>query len=723
MNLPIPSDKPFEPERYELDEKPRFHFDLSRRAFVQILGAGLVVTASGGVSFAQRGSRRGSAPKTIVARLHLGEDGIVTVLTSKVEVGQGSRTQITQAVAEELRVPVERVRLIMADTDLCPNDGGTFGSLTTPRTVPAVRKTAAAARELLAEAASRSWGVDRSAVKAGGGAIGHAASRRRIAYAELAASDKLTEAYKEEMSGDIELTAVDEWKVLGTPVAKPTNRAIVTGTQKYPSDITRPGMLYGKVLRPPSYGATLLNVDLAPAQEMKGVVAVRDGQFVACAAPTSYQAAQAIEAISKTAQWETTTQPSSEDLSEYLREHAHTGEGGTRRPRARSKGDVDGALKDAHTTLRASYDVAYIQHVPMEPRAAMAEWKDGKLTVWTGSQRPSGVRGELSQAFGVPSDKVRVIIPDTGGGFGGKHTGEAAVEAARLARAAERPVAVHWTREEEFTWAYFRPAGVIDVAAGLDGKGSLVAWDFTNMNSGASALESPYAIPNARTTFQYSDSPLRGGSYRCLAATANTFARESFMDELAGEAGADPLAFRLNHLEHPRLRAVLEAAASAFGWKDAIRKTEKNVGVGLAVGTDKGGYVAACVEVAVGPRSRIEVRRLTQAFECGAIQNPANLRSQVEGCIVMGLGGALSEAMQFKDGKILNATLKEYEVPRFKDVPELDIHLLDRPDLPSAGAGESPIIAVAPAIGNALFRATGRRLRSLPLQAALSREA
>ena len=722
MNLPIPRDEPFEPERYELEEQPRFQFDLSRRAFVQILGAGILVTSSGGVTFAQR-SRRASGPKTVIARLHIGEDGVITVLTSKVEVGQGARTQITQAAAEELRVPVDRIRLIMADTEICPNDGGTFGSLTTPRTVPSVRKAAAAARDLLMDAACRSWGVNRNSVEADDGVVVHQASGRRITYAELAASDKLIEAFEEDMGGEIELTAVDEWKVLGTPVAKPTDREIVTGTLKYPSDITRPGMLYGKVLRPPSYGATLRDVDLSPAEAMDDVVAVRDGQFVGCAAPTSYLAAQAIEAIAKTAQWETTKHPSSEELYEYLREHAHTGEGGTRRPRARSTGDVDKSLKDARTTLRASYDVAYIQHVPMEPRAAIAEWNDGKLTVWTGSQVPSRVRTDLSRAFGVPNDRVRVIIPDTGGGFGGKHTGDAAVEAARLARTAERPVAVHWTREEEFTWAYFRPAGVIDVAAGLDRKGALVAWDFTNINSGASALGSPYAIPNVRTTFQYCDSPLREGSYRCLAATANTFARESFMDELAGETGADPLAFRLDHLEHPRLRAVLEAAVSAFGWEDALRKTEKNVGVGLAVGTEKGGYVAACVEVAIGPRSRIQVRRLTQAFECGAIQNPANLRSQVEGCIIMGLGGALSEAMEFKDGKILNPTFKKYEVPRFKDLPEMDIRLLDRPDLPSAGAGESPIIAVAPAIGNAVFRATGKRLRSLPLQAALGREA
>ncbi len=343
--------------------------------------------------------------------------------------------------------------------------------------------------------------------------------------------------------------------------------------------------------------------------------------------------------------------------------------------------------------------------------------------MWTGSQAPNRVHSQLAEEFDLPEERVRVIIPDTGGGFGGKHSGETAVEAARLARAARRPVSLRWSRQEEFMWAYFRPAALIEVAAGLDDTGALVAWDFTNINSGGSALETPYDLPAARHQFRSSDSPLRTGSYRCLAATANNFARESFMDELAAAAGIDPLAFRQAYLRNDRLRAVLETAAKRFRWNERKKNREPNVGVGLACGTEKGSYVAACAEVHVDRnRGEINVRHVCQVFECGAVLNPANLRSQVEGCIIMGMGAALSEEIQFENGKILNARFSGYRVPRFADVPELDIHLLDRPDLDSLGGGETPIIAVAPAVANAVFDATGIRVRSMPIRDAALRQ-
>jgi isoquinoline 1-oxidoreductase len=311
-------------------------------------------------------------------------------------------------------------------------------------------------------------------------------------------------------------------------------------------------------------------------------------------------------------------------------------------------------------------------------------------------------------------------VPDTGGGFGGKHSGEVAVEAARLALAAKKPVSVRWSREDEFTWAYFRPAGVIDVAGGLDDKGTLVAWEHINFNSGNSAIATPYAIPNAVTEFKACDKPpLRSGSYRALASTANAFARESFMDELAALAGVDPLEFRLQHLKNERLRAVLMAAVDSFGWKTSWKKnsSRQKIGVGLACGTEKASYVATCARIEVDERSgTFRVLKATTAFECGAIQNPANLKAQVDGCVIMGLGGALREEMRFKEGKILNAHFSQYQVPRFKDVPELETVLVNRTDLPSVGAGETPIIGIAPAIANALFNATQVRIRSLPIR-------
>jgi isoquinoline 1-oxidoreductase len=353
----------------------------------------------------------------------------------------------------------------------------------------------------------------------------------------------------------------------------------------------------------------------------------------------------------------------------------------------------------------------------METRVALAEWTDGKLTVWTGTQNPFGYQRELAQALHVPNESVRVIVPDFGGGFGGKHTGEAAVEAARLARGAGRPVLLKWTREEEFTWAYFRPAAVIDLEASLDNKGALTSWHAVNINSGGSALETPYRAGKAKTRSISSKAPLRHGSYRALAATANNFARESFMDELAASAGVDPLDFRLAHLDNPRLRAVLEAAAKRFNWRERVKQKKPDTGIGLACGTEKGSYVAACAEITLDRQEgKIVVRRVCEVFECGAILNPNNLLSQVQGAIIMGLGPALREEMRFADGEIKNPRFGKYLPPRFSDVPEMDIHLLDRPDLSSAGGGETPIIAIAPAIANALFHATGERVREMPIR-------
>jgi isoquinoline 1-oxidoreductase len=311
-----------------------------------------------------------------------------------------------------------------------------------------------------------------------------------------------------------------------------------------------------------------------------------------------------------------------------------------------------------------------------------------------------------------------------GGGFGGKHTAEAAVEAARLARAAGKPVSVRWTREEEFRWAYCRPAALVECRGGLNARGALEAWDFTSVNPGGAAVGTPYAVPNVRIASVGTDSPLPQGSYRCLGATANNFARESFMDELAAAAGADPLEFRLAHLENPRLRAVLERAAKEFGWAARRKRVTPDLGVGLACGTEKNSVVAACVEVRLDrAKGAIAVTEIGEAFECGPILNPANLLSQVQGCIVMALGGALTEELEFRDGRILNPRFSRYRVPRFQDVPRIDVHLVENRDIPPAGGGETPIIATAPAIANAVFAASGVRLRSMPLRGQALRRA
>jgi isoquinoline 1-oxidoreductase len=704
-----------EPERYELLEAAGGGFEATRREFLRLVGGGLVVLCllSEGEDEAEaqqpgRGRRRGGGaqPREISAWLHIAEDGTVTAHTGKAEVGQDIRTSLSQAVADELRIPLESVRLVMADTAVVPFDMGTFGSRTTPTMSVQLRRAAAAARERLVALAAEEWKADRSKLEAAGGKVADPSSGKSAAYGALTHGRKLVEA----IAADVPLTPAEKWTVAGRPAAKVNGRDFVTGRHKYASDVNRPGMLHGKVLRPPAYNARLKSVNLARAKAMPGVVVVRDGDFIGVAAPDEPTAARALAAIE--AEWTQPEHPVSDsNLYEALRQHARGGPA-----RATSVAEAAGSASGDERTREATYTIAYIAHAPLEPRTAVAEWEGEKLTVWTGSQRPFGVRTELVQALGIPEDRVRVIVPDTGAGYGGKHTGEAAVEAARLARGVGKPVKRLWTREEEFTWAYFRPAGVIDARGSVGKDGKLASWDFHNYNSGGSGVETPYDVPRPRrqSAFHASESPLRQGSYRALASTANHFARESLMDELAADLGIDPLEFRLRNLKNDRLRAVFQAAAERFGWGKNNKSAGR--GCGIAGGTEKGGYIATCAEVEVDrARGQVKVVRLVSAFECGAVVSPDFLANQVEGALIMGLGGALFEAIRFEGGRIKNPRFSRYRVPRFSDTPEIDVVLLDRKDLPSAGAGETPIVAVAPAIANAIHAACGVRLRSLPL--------
>jgi isoquinoline 1-oxidoreductase len=705
-----------EPERYELTDGPAYHFELARRDFFKALGGGLLIVFAlkGALAQDESGGRRGGGnrggggalPQEVSAWLHVGDDGAVTAYTGKVEMGQGIRTSLAQAVAEELRAPLESVRLLMGDTDQTPYDQGTFGSRSTPTMNPQLRRAAAAAREMLIDLAADRLKVERESLVAAGGRVTHPPTKRSLGYGELAKGLTFVKA----IDAGVALTPADKWEVLGKSAPKVTGRAVVTGKHRYTSDMKRPGMLYGKVLRPSAIGATLSSVDTKGAEAMAGVVVVRDGEFVGVAAPTTQTASQALAAIRP--EWKTTPQPSSEEIFDYFKKNASEEGGRGARPEY-VRGSISDGLAAAKQKLEGKYTVAYIAHAPLEPRAAVAEWTSGKLTVWTGTQRPFGVRGELAEAFRIPETQVRVIVPDTGSAYGGKHTGEAAVEAARLAKAAGRPVKLVWTREEEFTWAYFRPGGLIEVKSGAADDGRVTAWEFHNYNSGAAGIRAPYDIAHQRIEFHQTHSPLRQGSYRALAATANNFARETHMDELARALKLEPLELRRRNLKDERLVAVLEAAAKAFGWGKSARVAGR--GVGLACGNEKGGYVATCAEVAVDGAGGVKVLRVVTAFECGAIVNPDGLKNQVEGAIIQGLGGALFESVEFRDGHVLNPRFSLYRVPRFGDVPALETVLLDRKDLPSAGAGESPLIALAPALGNAIFDATGVRLRSLPL--------
>ncbi|HXV63975.1 MAG TPA: molybdopterin cofactor-binding domain-containing protein [Vicinamibacteria bacterium] len=707
-------DPAYEPERYELDESARYHFDFDRRTFLRTAGTGIVVwLAVDDVIGAQEsggGRRRGldeGAPTEIAAWLHIGANGRITVYTGKVEVGQNTRTSLSQAVADELHVSTDTIELVMGDTDRVPFDIGTFGSLSTPRMAPQLRKAAAAAREILLALAAERWQVAPDALVVADGSVLDSASDRALTFAELTNGKTLAQRIPEHAT----VTSPERWTEAGRSVPKVNGRDFVTGKHRFVSDLKLDGMWYGKVLRPDSIGAVLVSADVSRAEAMDGVVLVRDGDFIGVAAPSAAQAERAIESIG--AEWKAKPLPSASTIFEHLKAHTTEGEGFDR-ARRMVEGSVTEGLAEADETLESTYTVAYIAHAPLEPRAAVAKWENARLTAWTGTQRPFGVRDELAEAFHLSPDAVRVLVPDTGSGYGGKHTGECAIEAARLAKAAGRPVKLVWTREEEFTWAYFRPAGVIEVKAGVRRDGKLTAWAFHNYNSGGSAIEGKYAVANRHIEFHPSDSPLRQGSYRALAATANHFARESHMDELAHVLGMDPLVFRLKNSGDPRLDGVLEAAAERFGW--ARLKPAENRGFGIAGGFEKNAYVATCAEISVHRASgHVRIERLVTSFDCGAVVNPDALTNQIEGSVIMGIGGAMFEAVDFADGRIGNGRFSAYRVPRFSDAPVLETVLVDRKDVPSAGAGETPIVCVAPAIGNAIFAATGIRLRSLPM--------
>jgi CO/xanthine dehydrogenase Mo-binding subunit len=647
------------------------------------------------------------------AWIHVGPDGKARAYTGKVEVGQGTRTALSLLVAEELRLPLSAVELTMGDTDVCPWDMGTFGSRSMPDAAQHLRITGAATRGVLTEMAASKLGVTPADVELSDGQARTKNTQRRdsVSYGDLVKDLRRLEL----VPASTQPTPATDWKCAGQPVEDIGSRAVVTGARQYTSDLHPPDMLYGKVLFAPSYGSRLLQVDLRRAQALPGVTAIQEEDFVGVAAPDLPTAQAAIKAIR--AEWQSTPQPSEHEIVDYLRQHPTEGEDSWD-VLHHETGDVAAALASAPISLAATYQTAYIAHVPLETHAVLASWKDDRLTVWLGTQTPFRARHAISEALGLAESSVHVLVPPTGAGYGGKHADELAVGAARLARATDHPVRIVYSREEEFTQAYFRPMSVIDVRSGADKDGGLTAWEFHNVNGGSAAARLPYRATHQKIDNQPTDSPLAQGPYRALAATANNFARESHLDELAALVGADPVEYRLRLLVDDRLAAVLRAVVARAGWTPRTAPQAPPAagrGRGIAVGLEKGGRVATFAEVHVGADRRLEILRIVTGFECGAIVHPSNLRNQVVGATVMALGGALFEAVHFENGRILNPKLSEYPVPRFHDVPPIDVILLDRKDLPSQGAGETPLIAVAPAIANAIYDATGTRLRSLPL--------
>jgi isoquinoline 1-oxidoreductase len=601
--------------------------------------------------------------------LHIDADNQVTAFTGKVDVGQDNCTALRLLIAEELGLPLANITLAMGDTDLCPYDMGTFGSRSMPDAGHALAQAAAHARTMLP-------------VQAG---------LRRV----------------EIVAGEPAVRTGTEWHLAGTPHVPEGMTDIVTGARRFVSDLTVRGLRYGAVLRPPVLGATVRDFDADSLDDRDDVVLVRTHALTGVVADDLITARLALASLRCT--WDVPHAPSNDDLEAYLRAHP-SADAGWSRPVHVEQGDPDAVFATAAVRHENTYTTAYIANAPLETRSALAVWDDGRLTVWVGTQTPFPTRAQVAASLDINEELVRVIVPPTGAGFGGKPGGGVASEAAILAREVGGPVKVSWSRHEEFTAGTLRPAAIIDVSSAAAPSGELLAWTFTNINSGPAAIASPYRVANLRIDYQPSASPLVQASYRALAATANNFARESQMDELAHELGRDPIEFRADNLDDERLNAVLRAAAERFGWVRGV----SSVGQGIACGVEKGGRVATVAQV--GDRDgNLRVIRLVTAYECGAVVNPDTVINQIEGATVMALGGALFEAIRFHEGVITNGTFSDYRVPRFRDIPAIEVVLLDRRDIASTGAGETPMIAVAPAIANAIFDFTGQRLRTLPL--------
>lgn len=640
-------------------------------------------------------------------------DGRVTAFAGKVEYGQNIRTGLAVEVADELRVGMHDVTVILGDTDRVPWDMGTFGSQSTARVGWQLRKAAATAREVLLALAADRLDLPASDLEAIDGRVQpRGDAGRGLTYAELLAGQSL----EREIAAQPAITPPSEFTQMGrTHLQRVDAIARVTGRALYSQDVMPEGVLFATVIRPPAYGAVVRAVDLSTSERMPGVAkTVHDGELIAILADSDE--AGVLAARVANIEWDIpANQPSRFDMPSLLVESGVEGYA------TQEAGDLAEGFRAAAHILESTYYIPYIAPAPMEPRAAVAAWEGDRLTVWAGTQRPFGLRQELAAIFDLEETSVRVIAPEIGGGFGAKSPYGLAHEAARLARVAGRPVRVAYTRADEMMWSNFRPAAIVRIKSGFTEDGRITAWESDAYHSGERVMigrrgtETPYDVPHVRSMVYRSESPLPSGSYRSLGAAVNHFAREAHMDELAEAAGMDPVEFRLRNLSHPRFRRVLESAAEAFGWSGPrLGPPGSGRGAGIALGVDVGSYVATAVEVAVQQRE-VRVTRVMAALDCGQVVNPEGALNQMEGAIVMGMGGSLWEASDFQDGRLLNSSFARYRVPRIVDAPRIDVRLVGDPETPSTGAGEPGLVPLSAAIAGGVWAATGTRHRELPI--------
>ncbi len=707
------------PVDFQNPPTPADAFPPSRRDFLKRLGGGVVVFVTiGGLASAQEAFRRGNErrgrpgmPADFNAYLHIAGDGRVTCFTGKIEMGQGPITSLPQMLADELDVALDTVDIVMGDTDLCPWDAGTWGSMTTRFFGPALREAAAEARAVLLSLASEALQIPVARLATRDGAVYDTQdATRRVTYGALTKGKRI----ERRVTAKPTLKDVAQFKVMGRPERRRDSRAKVTGEAKYSADIRLPGMLFAKVLRPPAHGATLKSIDTGPARAIPGAQVVQDGDLIAVLHELPDVAAAAIDKV-KTDFDVPPSQVNDKTIFEHLMSVAPPPEV------IAQGGDLAAGRRLATRTFDRTYLNSYVAHSAMETHAALAHFDGGRMTVWASTQNPFGVRDEVARTLGLETDQVRVITPFVGGGFGGKSYNLQAVHAARLAKATGRPVQVMWDRAEEFYYDTFRPAAIVTIASGIDAYGRMTFWDYDVAYAGDRGAQQFYTVPNHRTSSRGSgwrgprgSHPFGTGAWGAPGNNTNSFARESQIDMMASAAGMDPVEFRLSQLSDPRMIRVLKAAATQFGWKPAAAPSRR--GLGVACGIDAGAYVATIAEVAVDPdRGTVQAKRVVCAQEMGIVINPEGATIQVESCVTMGLGYALTEEIHFTGGRILDTNYDTYTIPHFSWVPKFETVLVTADDIPPQGGGEPAIVVMGAVIANAVFDATGARLLQLPM--------
>jgi len=696
---------------------------LDRRTFFKRIGGGVVVLVTlGPTGLAAQGTTH-LYPEDFNAYLVIGENGRVTVFSGKIEMGQGAMTSQAQMVAEELGVKLASIDMVLGDTDRCPWDMGTFGSLTTRMFGPALRAAAAQARLVLTRLAAQRFGIAPDKLRIENGMFSVIGDpQRSVSFGTLSKGARITEIVDQKAV----LRAVAEFSVMGASVPRLDATEKVTGASKYAADLRIPGMLYAKILRPPMHGAILVQVDVSGASRMAGVTVVQRDGLVAVLHADLESVITAAGLLKPDWRLPEAKQDQDSIFAHIVAQSATPKE-------LANRGDLATARASAGRVFEATYQKGYVAHAALETHAALAEMKGGRLTVWASTQTPFPTRDRIAKTLGLDGSKVRVITPLLGGGFGGKSADAQAIEAARLAQITGKPVQVAWTREEEFFNDTFDPASVVKIASALDREGNISVWDYAVYAAGERAAAAFYKLPNARIVSagrpSYGDQaagssvhPFAVGSWRGPGANMNVFAIESQIDLMASAAGVDPLAFRLRNLTDTRMSRVLQAAAGAFGWKAAPAPSGRGFGVACVI--DAGTYVATMAEVTVDPKTgKITVLRIVCAQDMGIVVNPEGAKMQIEGGLTMGLGYALSEDLRFRGGEILDRNFDSYNIPRFGWVPRVEAILVRNDELAPQGGGEPAITTAGAVIANAVFDATGVRMFRLPLLAERVRQA